>query len=86
VVVDKQLEEQLERMRRLTEQLTAIQRGVSRNNELITHRTAGHGPLSSVTDCRTHQSPDYDDFYPESCADAERPDDTAEVVRRRRRR
>ena len=86
-MIDKQLEEQLERMRRLNEQLTAMQRSVTENRELITRdRPVSHGPLSSVRDCRTHLSPEYEGFYPDSRADAGRPDGGAEIVRRRRRR
>lgn len=33
--LDEQLEEQLERMRRLNEQLSEIHRGVAANNEII---------------------------------------------------
>jgi hypothetical protein len=85
-VIDKQLEEQLERMRSLNEQLSAMQRGVMENNRLIERdRGTRGGPLNDIRDYRTHQSPDYDDFPPEPRVDVRRPP-AAEVTPRRRRR
>jgi hypothetical protein len=84
--MDKQLEEQLERMRRLNEQLNAIHRNVSETNELIARdRTARKGPLSDIRDFRTLQSHDYDDGGA-APAELERPRATAESRARRRRR
>lgn len=85
-MIDKELEEQLERMRRLNEQLSAMQRGVSENNQLIARdRTMHHGPLGNVRDFRTHQSPDYEDYSPEVRA-ATAGAGVAEDAPRRRRR
>jgi hypothetical protein len=84
--VDKQLEEQLERMRRLNEQLTAIRRGVAENTQHMQHGAMQRsGPLE-VRDLRTYQWPDYNDF---SSADAVRPSaggEAGDSSRRRRRR
>lgn len=84
--MDKRWEEQLERMRRLNEQLTAINRRVEENNRLIARdRAISRGPLNDIRDFRTHQSPDYEDFPPSrhvrpSLAEAD------DAPRRRRRR
>jgi hypothetical protein len=84
--MDKQLEEQLERMRRLNEQLNAMHRGVSENNQLIARdRGTSRGPLSDIRDFRTIQSHDYDDGAA-APAEMERPRATAESRARRRRR
>jgi hypothetical protein len=86
-VIDKQLEEQLERMRRLNEQLSAMHRGVTENNRLIGgDRGMRSGPLSDVRDYRTHQSPDYEDFPPQHRADVCRPAVAEESPPRRRPR
>jgi hypothetical protein len=85
-VIDKQLEEQLKRLRSLNEQLSAIHRGVAENRRLIERdRGAGGGPLSDVRDYRTHQSPDYEDFPPRQ-REAFRSATADDRPRRRRRR
>jgi hypothetical protein len=87
VVIDKQLEEQLERMRSLNEQLSAMQRGVTENNRLIERdRGIRSGPLNDVRDYRTHQSPDYEDFPPQQRADVRRHAVAEDSPPRRRRR
>jgi hypothetical protein len=87
VVIDKQLEEQLERMRSLNEQLSAMHRGVTENNRLIDRdRWTRSGPLDDVRDYRTYQSPDYDDFPPQPRADIRRPAVAEDSPPRRRRR
>jgi len=85
-VIDKQLEEQLERIRSLNEQLSAMQRSVTENNRLI-ERDRGilGGPLSDVRDCRTHQSPEYQYFPPQQREEVRRRQLPADAARRRRR-
>lgn len=86
-MIDKQLEEQLERMRSLNEQLSAMHRGVTENNRLIERdRRTPSGPLNDVRDYRTYQSPDYEDFLPPQRIDLWRPAEAADTARRRRRR
>ena len=86
-MIDKQLEEQLERMRRLNEQLSAMYRGVTENSRLIERdRGIRSSPLSDVRDYRTHQSPDYDDFPPPQRADVRRRAVAEDSFPRRRRR
>jgi hypothetical protein len=60
-VTDDFLEEQLERMRRLSERMSQVHRRVTENSALISRdREALHGcPLDRVRDYRTHQSHDY---------------------------
>lgn len=57
--MDKLLEEQLERMRRLTERMSQAHRKVTENAELISRDRDGlsRGPLDDVRDYRTLQSP-----------------------------
>jgi hypothetical protein len=59
--MDDFLEEQLERMRRLTERMSQMHRRVTENSELISRdRDALYsGPLYEVRDFRTHQTYDY---------------------------
>jgi hypothetical protein len=86
VVIDKQLEEQLERLRSLNEQLSAMHRGVAENSRLIGRdRGMSGGPLSDVRDYRTHQSPDYEDFPPRH-REAFRSATAEDRPRRRRKR
>jgi hypothetical protein len=86
-VIDKQLEEQLERIRSLNEQLSAMHRGVAENSRLIERdRGTRSGPLNDVRDYRTHQSPDYDDFPPHQREPVRRRQLRADASRRRRRR
>jgi hypothetical protein len=56
------LEEQLERVRRLTERMAQIHSNVTENSARISRdREARHdGPLQGIRDYRTHQSPDYE--------------------------
>jgi hypothetical protein len=86
-VIDKQLEGQLERIRSLNEQLSAMHRGVAENNRLI-ERDLGtrKGPLNDVRDYRTLQSPDYDDFPPQQREEVRRRQLRADASGRRRRR
>jgi hypothetical protein len=58
---DSFLEEQLERMRRLTERMTQVHTYVVENSDLISRdRDLLHsGPLSDGRDYRTHQTHDY---------------------------
>jgi hypothetical protein len=85
-VIDKQLEEQLERMRSLNEQLSAMHRGVTENSRLIERdRSRPSGPLNDVRDYRTYQSPDYEDFPPQQRPEIHRPADAADNHRSRRR-
>lgn len=58
VTMEKALEEQLERMRRLNERLNDINRGVAENTELISRdrEAQRHNPLHEVRDYRTHHS------------------------------
>jgi hypothetical protein len=87
VVIDKQLEEQLERIRSLNEQLSAMYRGVTENRRLIElDRGTRSGPLNEVRDYRTHQSPDYEDFPAPPRTGLRRPAEVADTARRRRRR
>ena len=72
--MDKRLEEQLERVRMLSEQLGQIHEQLVQNTELMTRdraRAAG-SPLHQVRDLRVHSS--------------RRPADRAEAADRRRRR
>ena len=86
-MIDKQLEEQLERIRSLNEQLSAMHRGVAENSRLIERdRGARGGPLNDVRDYRIHQSPDYDDFPPHQRERVRRRQLPADASRRRRRR
>jgi hypothetical protein len=85
-VIDKQLEEQLERIRSLNEQLSAMHRGVTANSRPIERDHGASGPLDEVRDYRTHQSPDYEDFPPQPRPDLRRPVTVADTGRRRRRR
>lgn len=58
--MEKILEEQIERMRQLTERMSEIRREVVRNTEFISqHRRAPAGPLGEYRDYRTLQSPAY---------------------------
>jgi hypothetical protein len=85
-VIDKQLEEQLERIRSLNEQLSAMHRGVAENSRLIERdRSQPRGPLNDVRDYRTHQSPDYQDFPPQQRTEIRRSGEAADTPRRRRR-
>ena len=61
MVTDDFLEEQLERMRRLSEHMSQVHSRVAQNSELISRdRDALYrGPLHEVRDCRTHQTHDY---------------------------
>lgn len=58
---DSFLEEQLERMRRLTERMSQVHSHVVANSDLISRdRDQLHsGPLSDVRDYRTHQTHDH---------------------------
>jgi hypothetical protein len=60
---DSFLEEQLERMRSLTERMSQVHTHVVANCDLISRdRDQLHsGPLSDVRDYRTHQTHDYSD-------------------------
>jgi hypothetical protein len=55
------LEEQLERVRRLTERMAQIHSNVTENSARISReREARHdSPLQGIRDYRTHQAPDY---------------------------
>jgi hypothetical protein len=56
------LEEQLERMRRLTERMSQVHNRLVENSASISRdRDQLHSPLSDVRDLRTHQSHDYSD-------------------------
>ena len=57
---DSFLEEQLERMRRLTERMSQVHSRVVENSLSISRdRDQLHSPLCDVRDLRTHQSHDY---------------------------
>jgi len=88
-VIDKQLEEQLERMRSLNEQLSAMHRGVAENSRLIEgDRGPNGGPLNDlrdVRDDRTHQFPDHEDFPPRQRGEVRRRQLPAGVSGRRHR-
>jgi hypothetical protein len=56
------LEEQLERMRRLTERMSQVHNRLVENSANISRdRDQLHSPLGDVRDLRTHQSHDYSD-------------------------
>jgi hypothetical protein len=59
--MDDFLNEQLERMRRLTERMAQVHSRVAENSELISRdRDALHsGPLHEVRDLRTHETHQY---------------------------
>jgi hypothetical protein len=81
------LEEQLERMRRLTERMSQVHTHVSEYSELISRdRDALHsGPLQQVRDLRTHLTQDYQIYGPPA-RHTERPRMLARDASRRRRR
>jgi hypothetical protein len=84
---DSFLEEQLERMRRLTERMSQVHSHVAEYSELISRdRDALHsGPLQRVRDLRTYQTYDYEIHRPHTRS-AERPRMLARDASRRRRR
>ena len=62
---DSFLEEQLERMRRLTDTMSQVHNRVVENSESIARdRDLLHSPLSDVRDLRTHQTHDYPEDAP----------------------
>jgi hypothetical protein len=60
VIDDSFLEEQIERMRRLTERMSQVHsRVVEHSASVFRDRDQLHSPLSDVSDLRTHQSHSY---------------------------
>jgi hypothetical protein len=87
--MDDFLNEQLERMRRLTERMAQVHSRVAENSELISRdRDALHsGPLHEVRDLRTHETHQY--HYRNrvrGSAEPERPRSQGRDSSRRRRR
>jgi hypothetical protein len=85
--MDKQLEEQLERMRRLNEQLNEMRRGVTETQDLIARdRRQSRGPLHDIRDLRTYQSPQYEEHRPSNRGHDAFSAASEATPRRRRRR
>jgi hypothetical protein len=84
--MEKILEEQIERMRQLTERMTQIRREVVQNTAFIAQQrqAAPAGPLHDYRDYRTIQSHDYPEHHASSKEDPRRSSARSHSPKRRR--